>query len=514
MGRAKSLKLNVVTNLLNELVVFVTGLILPRLILLAYGSSVNGLTTSITQFLSFSVVLRAGLDAVTQTALYKPLADGDRTKISAILVATNKFLQRISAILLCCVTVFAFVYPFMIAGQYPYFYTVAMVFVQSISVFATNMFGRKNMILLSADQKLYIQTFATVIAHILSCAVSVALIELKLKFQLDFDIIFIKLASTLAFLIKPAILAVYVRKHYKIDYSVKADNVAIKNRWDAFFQQIASIVNERVDIILITLFQPLGVVSVYTVHNMITSNMFVLVRAPISGVTATFGNIMAKGERENLKVTFRFIEWSHFALSTFAFSATGIMINQFVMVYTRSVTDANYFQPIFSLLLSFATYFGSLRAPYQMLVEASGHFKEMKKGAILEAALNLIVSVAMVSWLGLVGVIIGTLAGTAVRTLQYSRYALKNVLYFPVLHAAKHYMVYISVFALNILLGKLMLGDAPSGYVEWMLNAIPVSLMCIATVTAVSLLFNRSEVLYLWGRIKQRIQGKTLKSTR
>ncbi len=504
MSRTKSLKLNALANLFNEFVTFVIGMILPRLILLAYGSSTNGLVSSVTQFLSFSALLRTGLDAVTQAALYKPLAENNTGQISSIMVATNNFMHKVSTILLCCIVAFAVIYPLMITGQFPYLYTVAMVLVLSISTFAVDMFGRKNMILLSADQKMYVYTIINVISNIVSYAISILLIELKLKLELDFDIIFIKLAAAIAFLLNPILLEVYVRKHYKLNYKAPANNLAIKNRWDAFFQQVAAIMNLRIDVILITLFQPLAMVSVYTVHNMVATNMCFLVRAPINGVTAAFGNIMAKNEYDNLRITFRFIEWALFALATFAFSVTGIMLSPFVMVYTRSVTDIEYFQPLFSFLLSFTTYCGCLRVPYQMIVEASGHFKEMKKGALFEVVVNLLVSIALMPWLGLIGVIIGTLVGCIIRTWQYSRYALKHILDFSILHAVKQYAVYATVFLLNSFAGKLLIRDVPSSYVEWIMQAIPVGLICLATVTVASLIFNGREVAYLWGRIKKK----------
>lgn len=73
--RKKKLILNSVTSLLTQLMTIICGLIIPRLIISAYGSQVNGLVSSITQFLSVISLLDLGVGAVVQTALYRPLAE-------------------------------------------------------------------------------------------------------------------------------------------------------------------------------------------------------------------------------------------------------------------------------------------------------------------------------------------------------------------------------------------------------------------------------------------------------
>ena len=50
--RGKQAFKNMVANLFLQVIVLLSGLILPRFILEAYGSSVNGMITSVNQFLT------------------------------------------------------------------------------------------------------------------------------------------------------------------------------------------------------------------------------------------------------------------------------------------------------------------------------------------------------------------------------------------------------------------------------------------------------------------------------
>ena len=73
-GRTKNATLNIAFSLILQLVTFVRGLILPRIIIPIYGSDVNGLISSIAQFLTYISLLEAGVGSIFRTSLYKPLA--------------------------------------------------------------------------------------------------------------------------------------------------------------------------------------------------------------------------------------------------------------------------------------------------------------------------------------------------------------------------------------------------------------------------------------------------------
>ena len=88
-SRGRKLAYNTVTSLLLQLTSVISGFIVPRLILGAYGSNANGLVNSITQFLGVITLLDLGVGSVVQSSLYKPLANKDNTTISKIFVFGN-----------------------------------------------------------------------------------------------------------------------------------------------------------------------------------------------------------------------------------------------------------------------------------------------------------------------------------------------------------------------------------------------------------------------------------------
>ena len=78
----------------------------------------------------------------------------------------------------------------------------------------------------------------------------------------------------------------------------------MSQRWDAFAQQMAIVLNSNVGLTLLSLFADLKEISVYTVHYMVSNIMESVVVATSVGVTSTLGNVAAKGEVKHLRKVF------------------------------------------------------------------------------------------------------------------------------------------------------------------------------------------------------------------
>ena len=75
MSRTKTFLHNVAASAGLQVLTMVSGIIVPRLMLVYYGSEINGLVSSIVQFISYFNIVEAGLGGAVIFSLYKPLAD-------------------------------------------------------------------------------------------------------------------------------------------------------------------------------------------------------------------------------------------------------------------------------------------------------------------------------------------------------------------------------------------------------------------------------------------------------
>ena len=87
--RTKKAFKNIMASMSYQVISIICGLITPRLLLLAFGSTYNGVVVSATQFLSMITILNVGIAGATRVALYKTLAVNDVLGTSRI-VKANK----------------------------------------------------------------------------------------------------------------------------------------------------------------------------------------------------------------------------------------------------------------------------------------------------------------------------------------------------------------------------------------------------------------------------------------
>lgn len=488
---------------LSEVVAVICGLILPRLILTAFGSSVNGLLGSIVQFLSFSVLLRAGVGAVTRAALFKPLAEGNQEEIDRVIAATQSYMKKISFFIALYILFLAVFYPFITQSEYSWAYTFTLMIIVGSATLVDNLVGIKYKILLQADQKYYVETLAYAAAQLLALGVSYLLIVCVEEPSVHV----VRLGAAFSMFLSPLFITVYTRKRYNLNLKVDAPSSVIAQRWDAFAQQTALIMNQSAGLVLLSFFAPLAEISVFTVHYMVCHNIEKVVISTVMGIASTFGNIIAKGEKENLVRVFRFIEWALFACCVVLFTTTAVTIVPFIRIYTDGVTDVNYIRPIFAAAMTAAAMASCMRRPYQALVDAAGRFKQTRNGAIVEVAINIGVSCVAIYFWGIIGAAIGVLIGSVFRSLQLALYASKYVLEQPRAYVLKTYFGYFGFGVLNVIICQRVIPVPETlNYFTWMCYALTTTIAAALGCAVFSLAFNRKQLVYLKQRVDKRFK--------
>lgn len=418
-ARIKKAGYNLVWLIIYEVTIFICNLILPRLIISTYGSAYNGLISSVTQFLNFVSILRLGVAGATRVALYKPLADNDTKQISAVVKATQLYMQKIGYAIIGVIVVLAVAYPTFITKEFGFLNTVVIIVAVGMGTFSQYFFGITYRTLLQADQRLYINNFIQTIATILNTALSAFLITRGVSIQV------VKIVYALIFTISPICLNRYVIHRYNIDTHCEPDNNALYRKNDVMGQSVANIVHNNTDVIVLTLFAGVKVVSVYSVYNLVMTGINQVMNIFTTGAEAIFGNMWAKGENESIRKNLSYFEFLIGALISIIFSVAGLLIIPFVTLYTEGTNDINYILPTYAFITVFSQAIFSFRMPYLTLVQAAGHYKETKIAAYAEAIINLGISIILVNFVGIIGVGLGTLIANLFRTTHYAFYTNK-----------------------------------------------------------------------------------------
>ena len=110
MNRTQKFALNSLTSMVSQIVVMAAGMITPRLMIATYGSEMNGLVSSLNQFISYITLVEAGIGGAAIYSLYKPLAEEDHARISGIVVAAKKSYRQAGYIFSAGIFILAVVY--------------------------------------------------------------------------------------------------------------------------------------------------------------------------------------------------------------------------------------------------------------------------------------------------------------------------------------------------------------------------------------------------------------------
>lgn len=494
--RSKKAIYNILTNLILQFIVLLYGFIVPKIIISNFGSDVNGLVTSITQFLAYITLLESGFGPVVKSILYKPISEKNNDEIANILKTSEKFFRKIALIFIIYIAVLSIFYPLLIKNEFSFLFTISLIIIISISTFAEYFFGMTYRLFLQAEQKTYIISIIQIFTYIL------AIISIIILANFGANIHIIKLITGIIFVIRPIVQNIYVKKKYNISFKNVDDNYKLKNKWDGLAQHVAAVIHSNTDVIVLTFFCSLSEVSVYSVYYLVVKGIMQIIQSFSNGIDASWGDMIAKNENKNLNKKFNIYEVIYFSITTLVFTCAMILITPFVSVYTKGITDVNYIRNIFGYLIVISEYIWAIRLPYSSISLAAGHFKETRIGAWVECLVNLVLSVILVQKFGIIGVTIGTIIAMLIRTCEFvyhsNRYILNRSIWKSV---DKIFLVIIDTVVI-IIISKCIPMINNVNYISWVINAIMIAISSFIIVFITNYVFYRNELKEIFKMFK------------
>jgi O-antigen/teichoic acid export membrane protein len=480
--RTKKFFYNSITTACYHIILMLAGFITPRIMLKYYGSEVNGLVTSISQFIVYFNLVEAGLSGAAIYALYKPLADRDYKAINAVVSAAKRFYTQSGYIFISLTIGLAVFYPFFIKtqvlGQFEVMILVLILGVNGALEFFTL---SKYRVLLSADQKTYIISLAS-LTHIVINTIIIVILGTK-----QVNIVILRFVALLSIFLRTFILMVYTRKKYRfLNYNEKPNFKVLNKRWDALYLQILGAIQIGAPVVILTLItKDLKLVSVYAIFNMVIAGLNGILSIFISGLSASFGDVIAKGEHAVLQKAYREFEFAYYGLITLVYSIAFVTIMPFIRIYTSGVVDTNYDVALIGFLFVLNGLLYSIKTPQGMLVISAGLFKETKVQTTIQGAIAVVVGVILVPFYGIVGVLMGSILSNIYRDIDLLFFIPKNVTKLPIKNTAYRIMR-IGVTVVIIYTPFLFFEITATSYLSWALNAMAVGVYAGAVVLVMS----------------------------
>lgn len=479
-----------------QVLILVAGFITPKIMLLYYGSEINGMITSITQFISYFNLVEAGLSGAAVYALYKPLADEDHKQISSVAAATQKFYLRSGYIFLALVLALAFVYPCSIdldgMGYWQIFLLVLILGTSGVLEFFT--LGKYRAIL-TADQKLYMISISSALYQILNTLIFVCLAVLRA------DIVAVKAVALSAVFLRCLILRQYTKRHYPyINYKEHPDDQALNKRWDALFLQILGVVHTGAPVVIATIFLNLKAVSVYSVYQMIMGGISGILGIFVNGLSASFGDLIARNKTQSLQRAYQEFEFAYYSLITIVYSVSFVMIMPFIRLYTAGITDAEYYNPVLGILFVLNALLYDLKTPQGMMVIAAGHYKETRMQVAVQGLIMIVAGAAFAPQLGLSGILLGALCSNLYRVMDLIFYIPKNITKLPVIQTIRKIVCVAAEFIIITVPFQFFRLTCETG-VQWVQSAVIVTVYAAVVTLLLGYMCCRTEMCGIFRRI-------------
>ena len=474
--------LNTICGLILQLTTIICGFIIPKIILSTFGSETNGIISSISQFFGYASLIEGGLTGVVMAKLYKPIVNKNCNQVSKILNTTESFYHKLSIFFIFYSLVLAIIYPLLFKSSFSYGYVSSLVIILGIGLLIQYNFSLAKRTVLQANKKGYIvsltQTFILIINVLLNIIV--------VKFFPSVHIM--KLITGLLFFVQPLVYSRFLYKDFKLSKNNGTDNTLIKSRWDGFAISLAAFIHNNTDIIVLTIFSTFKNVSIYSVYALVIKGITSLIKSVSNAISPTIGQEYAK-KSQDFNKKMELYEFIIFFICFFAFGVTLLLITPFVMLYTKGITDANYNQPIFGFVIVIAELFSCIREPYLNIAFSANEFKKMKKPSFIEAILNIIISVILVSKYGLIGIAFGTLIAMIFRTVYQIHFLEKNVIYKKASFFYKKVFLFSITSTIAILICKFVLSINITGIFSWIIAAVIYSVIILLLLSIMSIVF-------------------------
>ena len=298
----------------------------------------------------------------------------------------------------------------------------------------------------------------------------------------------------------------YVRKNYNyINYNAKPNIEALNKRWDALFMQILGAIQNGFPVVIATFALSLKQVSIFSIFNMVTTGINGVLSIFNSGLSASFGDVIAKKQIDTLQKSYKEFEFFYYIMITTIYTISMVMIMPFIDIYTQSINDVNYNQPIIGILIILNGFLYNLKTPQGMLIISAGHYKETKTQTIIQATILVTLSLLLVKRYGIVGILIGSCLSNLYRVIDLMIYVPNKITRLS-WKISRNRIIWATLTFIIVSALIMFINVSADNYVEWISTSIKISIISTILILISATLFDRDQLKKIVIRIARMIK--------
>ena len=408
MGRVKSAARNIAFGYIGNIMTQLLGFISRTILIAHLGNTINGVNDLYTGILSVLSLAELGVGTALNYSLYKPVANKDYEKIKAYMQLYKKAYRVIGlgiAVLGLAISPFLSYLvkqPEGISVRDLTLYYLIFLFNTVSSYFVAYKYS-----LVNAEQNNYIQTNIITVTKMITALLQITIVLATENFYAYL------LTAALIELFQKIFVSRYLNKRYpylkdkNVQKLTKEESGEIVRKTKALvFHKVGDVARLQTDSIIISSFINVTLVGFVGHYNMILTSIANFVNIIFNSVLSSFGNLIATESKEKQYSIFKVYRF--FACWIYGFSAVGffLLLTPFIILWQgrESVLAVSV---VACILIDY--YFKGDRIILSNFKTAAGVFEQDKYLALIQGAINLVISIALVQKIGLAGVYIGTI---------------------------------------------------------------------------------------------------------
>lgn len=497
-NRSKNASISLMAALAFQLFHLVMGLIVPRFIIITFGSDINGLTSTISRILSLIGLLQAGAVGASIYSLYKPVAEADYDTIGRVIHSSQKYFKKIGIIysfIGCAVAVFYAIYlQSSKLTTIEIFISFVLLIINGASyIFITSIFD----IVFSSYQKRYYLSFG----ELLSSIVYYGCVAIVIICKWHFIFLYVAyLSGTIAKILYYYIT--YKRKFASLIGNPRASkDIVINNRNYLVLTSVGEQAVGSAPTVIVTTIIGLVSSSVFSIYSMVYLSVKAIISQIDCAISPIFGNLVATSDNSKISNTANILQYIFCVIGSFLSGCVGFLIMPFVSVYTQKITDANYYCPELGVFITLYVAIFAVRQSYYYIAEVYGLFKSMCKITLSLAVFGILISIFSTLLFGMPYVMIGILLYQVMNT-SFTVYVLrKNVEWIRLNRLVKR-LIFMSACTAGSLVFSFSGIIQISNWISWLLAAISSSIVMAIVCLIYSFVFEKKEITTLLSYFK------------
>ena len=419
--RTKRSIFNFLTSYIPYMILVVLGFIKIKVFINNLGQDIFALNQLYINIFSYLSLAEAGIGVAFIYRLYKPLAEKQYNVINSVYSGTKILFKKIGIVVIIVGFILSFGVPLLIKNNPFNNLFIQISFMLFIGKNVLDYFMFVPRFVIQADQKLYKINLLINLYRIFEVIVEIVLLCLGVNYLIILiPSIFIRYIQNL--LVNRKVLKLYpwLIDVEDRDYSPKDD---IKHM---LAHKFVSLISNNIDIVILSTFMGSQIVTAYSAYHYFTKYAMDTVNQIFNSMKDGLGNVVHTEKREKIKEVINeiFIMFSFMgSLITIVFY---FILNEFVSIWVGSEYIVTKFALI--LLLINLYYHITIRS-ITIIRTTMGLFKETKVMAMVEALINLILSLILVHSMGLEGVLLATVIAFLLTNFWYYPYLIYKKLF-------------------------------------------------------------------------------------